>query len=165
MKITIQVFIDSFEKFYTEGGYEQQRYWDMYGASLAIDNDITAFPGASFAKPPKPSNGYVVEGAKAKGYFWSVSVASFAQRENLKITKYPTILFFDVDSNKYVGKLEGAPHGAGEVAAILTKIFAQNSNSVTPSRATMTPTAKKAAGFGLFAFALLLLKPKHPLKK
>jgi hypothetical protein len=64
MKLLLHVFIDDFSHYLTENNWESQRYWDDYGASLAIDNAITDFPENKFVKPQTIN--YTVTGAKAK---------------------------------------------------------------------------------------------------
>jgi hypothetical protein len=162
MKIAIQVFIQDFSRYYTEGSWETQKFWDTYGASNAIDNDVTGFSASSFVRPSKPTNGYVVEGAKAKGYFWTVAVASFAERESLNITQFPAIRFFDVDANKYVESLDGTPRRSGEVANVLKLIFSKHTGGGVENG--ITTAQKKKVGFGLAALALLFLV-KKPIKR
>lgn len=162
MKISIAVFIKDFSRYRT-GAVDKANnteYWDLDGASETIDKDIVAFPVASFAVPSKPSNGYVVTD-KSGAYKWTVSVASFAQIEALKITKFPTIIFINTDTNTVVGRLEGSPYSYGSIAAVLKQIFATGAGSGSGNGSTtgggLSSSVKKGfqwaalAGLALFA--------------
>jgi hypothetical protein len=153
MRIGITVYIDSFENLYTEGGNRQ--YWDTFGGSQAIDDDLKEFQKTNLALPTvKPSNGYIVTGITSTGYNWRVIVASFAEREALKITKFPTIIFTDTEGGKEKGRIEGTPYPTGIVKELLQKIFAGATNT-----GILNTNKKKAASFAAL-FLLLLFKLK-----
>jgi len=151
MKILISVFIKDFSRYRT-GENDNTEFWDLDGASETIDHDITSFAASSFAVPSKPLNGYVVSD-KTGAYKWTVSVASFAQIEALKITKFPTVLFINTDNNTIVGRLEGNPYAYGSIATVIKNITAGSS-----AGGFLTPSVKKGfqwaalAGLGLLAF-------------
>ncbi len=149
MKIKIEVFISDYSRYFTGGGNVLTEFWDIDGASETISGDIVNFPKSNFLQPSKPSNGYVVNDVQKK-YTWLVSVATFAQREKYKITKFPTVLFTD-EKGKEKGRLEGNPYKRGDIAAVLSRIFNTN-------------TAKKGGYVVLSLFLLFLIKKKVLLK-
>lgn len=157
MKIGITVYLDSFSMLYTEGGNRQ--FWDTYGGSQAIDDDMKHFDKSMFAVPVKPLNGYVCNGITSQGYKWRVIVASFTEREALKITKFPTIIFVDTEGGKEKGRIEGNPYQTGIVKQVLQKIFAENANNGGANGKTLTAKQKKNISFAAL-FLLLLFKIK-----
>lgn len=153
MKIGITVYIDSFSMLYTEAGNRQ--YWDTYGGSQAIDDDLQAFDKSQLSIPSvKPSNGFICTGITSDGYKWRTIVASFAEREALRMTKFPTIIFTDTQTGKEKGRIEGTPYPTGIIKQALQKIFAENA-----SNGTTTAKTKKNMAFAAL-FLLLLFKIK-----
>lgn len=158
MKIGITIYLDSFLMLYTEGGNRQ--FWDTYGAAQAIDDDLKEFPTTNFAYPSaKPPNGYICEGITSQRYKWRVIVATFAEREALKITKFPTIVFLDTEGGKEKGRIEGSPYQTGVVKQVLQKIFVTGGNNGGTNTKPLTTKQKKNISFAAL-FLLLLFKIK-----
>ena len=132
--------------------------WDSYGCAEELDYSLPKFAVSNFASPTKG----VAAKSTANGYSWGVIVASLVDLAYLQVNQYPTILFYDVDAKKYVGKIEGAPKERGVVEAALKSILATASQPTggTTGATGATKLTPTQAGLGLAALLLLLVKKK-----
>jgi hypothetical protein len=130
--------------------------WDRFGCSEALDNELKQFDKSKFAIPS--TTGGLVAQSTTAGYFWRVSILTDQQAATLNIKIFPTILFYDVDTSKHVGRVEGTGQLRGAIAAELNRIFGLNSNQVLGSG------LKKTAGYSLALLALLLFVKKKAVQ-
>jgi hypothetical protein len=152
MKIWIQVYLPHASYLRTVGALGA---WDRLGVSEELDYSMPKFDKKLFNVPVYGNVGE----STTEGYKWSVFIPTPDERTKLNLKTFPTILFYDVDQNKYVGKIEGTPQSRGVVETALKSIFATASQPAQSGAGTTTTT--KAAGYGVFALLLLgFLKSK-----
>jgi hypothetical protein len=153
MKIWIQVYLPH-ASYLKDIGLSM---WDKLGVSEELDYSMTKFDKKLFYLPT-PLNGAIGE-STTEGYKWSYFIPTAEERTKLNLKTFPTILFYDVDQKKYVGKIEGTPQSRGVVETALKSIFATASQPAQSGAGTTTTT--KAATYGVFALLLLgFLKSK-----
>jgi len=140
MRILIDVYLQSQAQIRTD--VPALGAWDTEGVSEELDFSLPQFQKDNFisAKSTAGKYGQSVDGA----YSWRVQVPSAAQIAQLNLTQYPTILFFDLDSQKYIARIDGTPQGRGVVAQLLRGV-------ITPAKTTIKPVEA-----GLWILALLL---------
>ena len=131
MRILIDVYLPGLQNIRTD--VPELGAWDTLGVSEELDYSLKQFPKTAFvsAKSTAGRYGISINGA----YSWRVRIAPTTETAQLNIAVFPTILFFDLDTQKYVAKLEGTPQVRGIVAQLLRGVFA-SSPSVPQSTAT-----------------------------
>lgn len=145
MKLAIQVFLPHVSYIKQDATLGA---WDSYGVSEEMDYSLPKFQQSTFVKP----NTGLIGRSTTDGYSWAVIVPTTAQRDALIIKTFPTILFYDVDTQKYVAKIEGTPQGRGIVQTTISAIIKATSGTSTTS--TTSAPAKKV-GYGFLALLLL----------
>ncbi len=116
--------------------------WDTYGASQALDDELTRFDSSKFAKPTTG----LVACSTHKPHCWRVLIPNPTQVNTLKIKEFPTILFYDLSKQKEVGRIEGTPKAQGDVYNYVKGII--------------TPLSKKTS-WAWLALGFFLLTPKN----
>ena len=141
MRILIDVYLSSLQNIRTD--LPELGAWDTLGVSEELDFSLKQFPKTAFISAKSTSSKYATTTDGA--YSWRVQVPTAQQLAQLNIKALPTILFFDLDSQKYVARVEGTPQGRGVVAQLLRGIIQQNDS-----------TMPKATQAGLWLLGLLL---------
>jgi hypothetical protein len=144
MKLAIQVFLPHTSYIKQDATLGA---WDTYGVSEEMDYSLPKFPKNTFITP----NTGIIGHSTTSGYSWLVIVPTTEQRSLLKIKTFPTILFYDADSQKYVASIEGTPQGRGIVQNTINAIIKATSGASTT---TASAPAKKV-GYGFLALLLL----------
>jgi hypothetical protein len=164
MKILTQVWINSENDIDTQRTGGAAGRVDKYGAWEELDYSLSKIPPQYLVKTTE-SAGQSTNGAAS----WRVSVPTAEQRQYLSISKFPSIMFFDVQKNAWIGRIDGNPQARGTVYAYLVDLLKKNGINVTNNTNNGTGGAitPKKAGFGLAFLGLLfaIKKPKQAQKK
>jgi len=141
MRLLIQVFLPS--NMDIRKDLPALGAWDRYGISEELDYSLPQFPRENFINV----TGNTGAAKSVNGlYSWRVSVPTADQVAQLNLTTLPSVLFFDIDQNKYVARLDGTPQGRGVIADLLRGVFSPGTTG--PGISVQTA--------GLWVLALLL---------
>lgn len=95
--------------------------WDTFGCAEALDTEMPKYALSNFATP----EGYRIGESLIDGrYKWLVDILPIEQAQSkYGTTKLPTILFWNVETNAIIGRIEGTPQTKEAVQKQLSNIF------------------------------------------
>ena len=135
MRLLIQVFIPNAASIRTD--LAELGAWDRYGISEELDYSLPQFPKENFVNVVTGNKG----AAKSVNglYSWRVAVPTAQQVAQLNLTALPSVLFFDLDSQKYVARIDGTPQGRGVIADLLRGVISSGTTGpgVKPQQAAL----------------------------